>query len=105
MLRQVEEIAKVHNAQSVARIRIQVGPLSGVDPELLARAYTIAQAGTLAAAAELMVETLPVRVHCNVCGADTEAAPNALVCAACGDWRTRLQSGDELVLASIEIIA
>jgi hydrogenase nickel incorporation protein HypA/HybF len=44
-----------------------------------------------------------VRVRCTRCGADCEAAPNRLLCGACGDYRTRLASGDEMLLASLEL--
>ena len=103
MLQQVEEIAKTHNASRVTRICIQVGALSGVNPDLLAHAYPFARADTVAAAAELIIEKIPVRVICTVCGAETETAPNCLVCGSCGDWRTKLKTGDELLLRTIEL--
>ena len=53
--------------------------------------------------AELVIEPAPVRVRCNDCGAETEAAPNRLLCGDCGGWKTRLISGDELLLANLEL--
>jgi hypothetical protein len=38
-----------------------------------------------------------------MCGAESEAAPNRLLCAACGSHHTRLVSGDELLLAQVEL--
>jgi hydrogenase nickel incorporation protein HypA/HybF len=29
--------------------------------------------------------------------------PNRLVCGACGDWRTDLAAGDEMLLLSVEL--
>jgi hydrogenase nickel incorporation protein HypA/HybF len=46
---------------------------------------------------------MPVRVRCDDCGADTQAAPNRLLCEDCGSWRTRLVSGDEMLLANLEL--
>ena len=103
LMGQVEHIARERDAQSVSLIIIGVGPLSGVEAELLKNAYTIARAGTVAASAELIVEYLPVRVKCNQCGSESEALPNKLVCKQCGDWRTSLISGDELMLMSVEL--
>ncbi len=103
LLGQVERIAAEHRARRVARIELRLGPLSGVEAPLLARAWPLAAAGSLAEGAELVIETAPVRVACTACGAETEAAPNRLVCGACGDWRTRLVSGDELLLAHLEL--
>jgi hydrogenase nickel incorporation protein HypA/HybF len=74
-----------------------------VEADLLRSAYPIAAAGTIAEGAVLDIEPARVLVHCTACGAETEAAPNRLLCGACGDWRTRLVSGDELLLASLEL--
>jgi len=104
LISQVTRIAAEHDARAVERIVVRVGPLSGVEVPLLQQAYTLARAGTVAEQAELVTESLPVRVHCSQCGADTDAAVNRLVCGACGDWRTQLLSGDEMILASVELI-
>jgi hydrogenase nickel incorporation protein HypA/HybF len=103
MLRQVDAIAAEHRAHAVTGITVRIGPLSGVEPDLLAQAFPIASAGTVADGAELLIETLPVRVHCQTCGEETEAAVNRLLCGSCGDFHTRLVSGDELLLASVEL--
>jgi hydrogenase nickel incorporation protein HypA/HybF len=103
LIGQVEDIAREHNATGVVLIRLQVGPLSGVEPQLLEQAYTLARAGTVAAYAELVIDRLPIKVRCQQCGAETAATANRLLCGACGDWRTTVISGDELILASVEL--
>jgi hydrogenase nickel incorporation protein HypA/HybF len=82
---------------------LQIGPLSGVEAALLRNAYPLAAAGTLAEDAILDIEPAAVRVHCTQCGADSDATPNRLLCAACGSHQTRLVSGDELLLARVEL--
>lgn len=103
LLKQVEEIAARENAKEVTRILLRVGPLSGVVPELLEQAFTIARAGTIAEHADLISEPQPVKVRCHQCGAESEASLNRLICASCGDYRTQLIAGDELLLASLEL--
>lgn len=103
MLHQVEAIAAERQALGVASITLRIGPLSGIEPELLQHAFPLARAGTVAAEAELIIEHLPIRVRCEQCGAETDATANRLLCGACGDWHTQLISGDELVLASVEL--
>ena len=103
LLDQVESIARAHGATRVERILLKVGPLSGVEPALLQNAYPLAAAGTLAEHAELVIEPAAVRVHCSECGAESDAAPNRLLCGSCGGWKTRLISGDELLLANLEL--
>lgn len=104
LLMQAERVAKDHGAQAVDCIHLAIGPLSGVEPSLLEQAFSIARAGTLAAAATLIIEPLPVRVRCRTCGAESTAAPNRLCCAQCDDWQTELVSGDEMVLTSLELV-
>jgi hydrogenase nickel incorporation protein HypA/HybF len=103
-LDQVEDIARREDAVRVDVIRLHLGPLSGVVPELLAQAFSVARAGTMAEDAELAIESLPIRIRCSECGVESEAAPNRLLCDACGGYRTQLLSGDELVLASVELV-
>lgn len=103
LLDQVARIAADHGANRVERILLRIGPLSGVEAPLLRNAYPIAAAGTIAEEAVLDIEPAPVRVHCVTCGAETDATPNRLLCGACGDWHTRLVSGDEMLLASLEL--
>jgi hydrogenase nickel incorporation protein HypA/HybF len=103
LLDQVEQIAREHGATSVERILLKVGPLAGVEPTLLQHAYPLAAVGTIAEHAQLVIEPAQVRVHCSACGAETDATPNRLLCGACGAFQTRLVSGDELLLANLEL--
>ena len=103
LMDQVEAIAVERNAISVTSIVVGIGPLSGVEVQLLKHAYPVASAGTIAENAELVIEQLPVKVKCNQCGYESEALANKLSCQQCGDWRTTLVSGDELLLMSVEL--
>jgi hydrogenase nickel incorporation protein HypA/HybF len=103
LLTQVAEIALSRNAQAVARITIELGPLSGVEPSLLSSAFAIMRLGSIAADAELLIEVTGVSVRCLACGAQTETVANRLVCGMCGGFRTQVIAGDELRLRRIEM--
>ncbi len=103
LLKQIDEIAARENANAITRILVRVGPLSGVVPDLLRSAFSIARAGTLAEHATLITEEQSIRVRCLSCGSESSAAPTKLICASCGDFRTQLVAGDELLLASVEL--
>jgi hydrogenase nickel incorporation protein HypA/HybF len=102
LIAKVEGIARARSGQ-VRRVRVGIGPLSGVEPRLLEDAYPLACAGTGAEGSQLAIEHMNIRVRCRSCGAESEATPNRLTCGACGDWRTDLLSGDELLLLQIEL--
>lgn len=103
LMEQVETIARQHEAVRVTTIKLGIGPLSGVEEDLLKHAYPVASAGTVAEGAELEIRLTPIRVKCTQCGEESDARVNKLVCAACGDWRTELLSGDELTLITVEL--
>lgn len=103
LMRQVQQVAQENEATAVTRISLQVGALSGVEPDLLRQAYRIAREGTLAEDAELVVETGPTRVRCRECGSSGQVPPNRLVCPHCGDWRVQVTEGEELLLMSLEL--
>ncbi len=103
LMDQVAEIARERDAQSVTSIIVGIGPLSGVEAPLLKNAYSIARAGTVAENAELVIECLPLRVSCTQCNSESEVLPNKLTCKQCGDWRTTLISGDEMMLLKVEL--
>jgi len=103
LINQLEAIAADRDAQSISLIVVGIGPLSGVEAQLLKNAYPIASVGTVADKAEIVIEQLPIKVKCNECGQESDAAPNKLVCKQCGNWRTTLISGDELLLLSVEL--
>jgi hydrogenase nickel incorporation protein HypA/HybF len=95
--------ASSSDAWHASLIRVRIGPLAGVVPELLATAFPLAAAGSRMEHAELEFTHAPIQVRCQTCGAETEAAMNRLICGACGDWHTQIISGDELLLESVEL--
>ena len=103
LLAQVTEIAIDRGASAVAQINVEVGPLSGVDPVLLASAFEVVRAGSCAAKATLSITTMVVTISCLSCGAESQTRPNRLLCDICGGYRTRVVGGDELRLRRVEL--
>jgi len=107
LLRQVERVAHTHGVDAasgtVRRVNLRIGALSGIEPDLLARAFPEVAQGSLAQGAVLTIEVVPVRVCCDDCGAEAGVAANHLVCPVCASARTRLVAGDELLLVSLDL--
>lgn len=103
LLQQVERIAAERGARRVTRISLDLGPLSGVEADLLKRAYPLAVAGSIADGAELVVNEAELVVECSECDSRTAVPPNRLICGQCRSFRTRVVAGDELLLRSIEL--
>lgn len=103
IMHQLEQIAKDNHAHRIDVVHLQIGPLSGVEASLLKQAFPIAAAGSCASQAKLDIEVLPIRVHCQTCGEQSSATANRLLCGVCGDFHTRIISGDEMLLNSVEL--
>ncbi|HEY7155243.1 MAG TPA: hydrogenase maturation nickel metallochaperone HypA [Gemmataceae bacterium] len=88
----------------VLAIHLRLGPLSGVVREALESAYALAREGTPLAGAKLLVEDVPLVVHCPACAAD-RAPPSVreLCCPACGAPTSKIVSGRELEVCALEI--
>ncbi len=103
IIAQINQLATEHKAKAIHSISLEIGPLSGVESALLEAAFPIASAGTVAEKALLEITAIPVTVSCNECHQQSTAAPNKLICGECGSWKTRLVSGDEMLLKRVEL--
>lgn len=101
LLQRVETEARERHALSIARLRIALGELSGVDPELLSSAYEVFRERTLCHGATLEIRAVPAHWICPVCGR-TLPRGEILRCLAC-QAPARLAAGDEIVLEQIEM--
>ena len=103
LLQQLDELLLRYRAAGVRRVVVQIGALSGIEPQLLEAAFQACRRGSCAQDAELVLESLPLRIRCTVCAVEAEATLNRLACAACGSSRTELTGGDELRLGRVEL--
>ena len=101
LLDEAERCARSRGAHAVHGLHVRLGALSGVEARLLETAYAIFRAGTICAGAWLEIEPVPARWACPLCR--VELAPESGLCCARCDAIARLESGDEIVLARIEM--
>ena len=104
LLRQVLEVAEDRDCRGIGRIKLRIGPLAGVEPGLLKSAFPLVAAGTPCEGAIIEIEDIPVRVRCRICGSTSQTRLNRLLCTDCGAWRVTLISGDEMLLATVELL-
>jgi hydrogenase nickel incorporation protein HypA/HybF len=103
LINEAERIARDEGASQVDNIVLSIGPLSGVEPPLLERAFEIARMGTMAENAELEIQSGAIVVKCRICGNSGEASSNRLLCQNCGDWRVSVEQGEEMLLLRLEL--
>ena len=88
----------------VLEVRLRVGALASVIPESLEFCWGIVSEDTPLEGSRLVVNLLPVVVHCAPCGQDAELeGVQSFRCPRCGEPRSDMRQGRELEIDSIEI--
>jgi hydrogenase nickel incorporation protein HypA/HybF len=99
-----EEEARRQGGGRVSAVRLRVGPLSGVVREALEFSYELASEGTQLEGSVLHIEEVPIRLHCDDCGAEAEPlSTHRLYCSKCRSSACRVISGDELEFSALEL--
>ena len=88
---------------SVTVVRLRIGRASGVQPDSLRFAFDCSKEGTVAEAAVLEIEEVPIGGRCDVCDHDfTSREPYVLACPLCGETSFQVTTGDELHVLDLE---
>ncbi len=88
----------------VTALHLKLGPLSGVVKEALTFSYEIACVGTSLAGSRLIIEDVPVVIHCSKCRQDDEAdSIQSLRCRRCGEFSFEVLQGRELEVVALEL--
>jgi hydrogenase nickel incorporation protein HypA/HybF len=100
----VTESAAAYPGARVKEVRLRVGALASVVEDSLNFCWELATEGSPLAGAKLVINMLPVIVHCDGCGVDTEiAGVQSFRCPRCGELAADLRQGRELEIESIEL--
>ena len=102
LVRRVEEEARRRSATRVHSLRVSVGELAGVDPELFRTAFETFRAGTLCEDTALEVVTYPAAWTCPSCGRTFERGA-VLRCEPCGVPASLSERSEALLLESIDL--
>jgi hydrogenase nickel incorporation protein HypA/HybF len=98
-----ENEARKHGAPGIRKIKLKVGEFRGVVKEALEFSFAALRKGTLAAEAELEVETVRLRVECGGCGpVDCPLNDFNLLCPRCGDLLA-IVAGREMQVEYIDL--
>lgn len=103
LLTQVCEIQQAHQGLPVREVRLQLGPLSGVEAALLVSAFDLLVPETSAVGARLTVEPVPLEAACSACGTTFQPPRFRMTCPACQSTCTRIMRGDSVMLDSVTL--
>jgi len=103
LLSQVGDLLRAQGGEGVEAIRVELGPLSGVEPELLALAFEQSVGDTPCVGARLQLELVPLICQCDACRRRFEPVRFRFRCPTCGGVDVRVTSGEELRLVDVTI--
>ncbi len=98
-----EQNAVANNATKVHRVVVGIGEMSSVEPQLLKTAFDTFKLDTIASDAMMEIQRTSLKAECFDCSADFVPTMSDFLCPKCGSANTKLVSGDELLLLSLEI--
>ncbi|WP_428547384.1 hydrogenase maturation nickel metallochaperone HypA [Profundibacter sp.] len=105
-----ESILGVIEAQAVAQsfrkvrwVRLEIGPLAGVETEALRFSFDVVTRGSLAEGAALEIIAPPVTAWCMLCAEAVEVSQRFDPCPKCGSHQVQITGGDELRIKDMEV--
>jgi hydrogenase nickel incorporation protein HypA/HybF len=89
---------------SIESINLKIGRASGIMSDALTFAFEAIKGDSIAAAAVLNIEEIPVTGHCDGCdNGFTVEEEYVLCCPACGGTSFRITAGRELDIIDMEV--
>ncbi len=99
----LEENVKEQNGKRIIFVKLRIGALSGVVPELLATAFDIYRKDTIASEAELEITKVPLKVQCKECQEVMVKDDFIFICDHCGSTNLKTLEGTEMILEKMDI--
>ncbi len=98
-----EEMERRGNVR-VEAIHLKLGPLSGVVKDALVSAFELASEQTDFAQCSLVIEDVPISIHCSRCNAERPVhSIQSFYCVDCGTPASEVVHGRELQVSALEL--
>jgi hydrogenase nickel incorporation protein HypA/HybF len=103
LLGQIDEQLREHPGTRLTAVRLRVGALRQVVPEMLRFCFTAAIRDTALAGAELVVDETAAEARCGRCARTFAVDDHWFECPHCRSLGADLLRGNELELTSLEL--
>jgi hydrogenase nickel incorporation protein HypA/HybF len=104
ILKLVLNAAEEKHAQKIVCVDLKIGEFTAIEPECVRFYFELTAKGTLAEAANLRIQSLPLRLKCQECQRVlVPEAPYSFKCPDCKVNNLKIIQGKELYIESIEI--
>ena len=103
VLQLIEDAARDQGFTAVRTVWVEIGQLSGVEPEAMAFCFDAVSRGTLLEGARLEIVHVAGSGHCYECGRDTELQAVYDACTHCGALPVHITGGTEMRVKELEV--
>ncbi len=103
LLDQCEDYAKANDATKVTKVVLKIGVMSGIETELLERAFDTFKEKTVCDDAELVINKQALTIECRDCKKVSELEKNHYLCPNCKSTNLKIVDGEEMFLMSLEM--
>ena len=99
----LKEQARTLDFGSVKRVRLEIGPLSGVEIEALKFGFDVVTRGSIAENAALEIIETQATAWCMPCGEAVAIRERYDPCPKCGSHQLQVTAGEELRIKELEV--
>lgn len=99
----LEEQSRLQDFSRVARVRLEIGPLSGVEVEALRFGFDVVMLGSVAEGAVLEIIECPAEAWCLECAELVAIKSRYDPCSKCGSHQLQVTAGEELRIKELEV--
>jgi len=103
ILHVIEAEREQHGFETVEKVRLRSGALSGVDPSALEFAFEVIRAGTCAEKAELEIEMEPMKLVCRQCKFTMNDNRGPKACRQCGSLDVEIDATAGVDIVALEV--
>lgn len=99
----IEQQAVTQSFSKVNLVRLEIGPLAGVEIEALRFSFDVVTKGGIAGNAALEIIELPMVSWCMQCAKQVVVKQRYDPCPDCGSYQVQITGGDELRIKDMEV--
>ena len=98
----LEQVAEENRLITITRVKLNIGKLQQIVPDMLSFAFETVAEGTKAEGAHLEVQELPVTMQCQTCRSEFLVEEQIFICPECSSTALHMLQGMEILLESVE---
>ncbi len=103
VLQILEESARRQGFARVKCVRLEIGGLSGVEPEAMRFGFDAVTRGSLAEGAALEIIQVPGQAWCLPCARTVAVQQRFDACPDCGSYQLQVTGGEEMKVKELEV--